>query len=61
MKRDTTTLVSWEQVAAALDEEPNDSHGRDWFDAYMLFCIVFVTVLSAVGAWTVARWLWGMA
>lgn len=61
MKRDTATLHSWEQVAAALDEQPDDSHGCDWFDAYMLFCIVAVTALSAVGAWTVARWIWGMA
>lgn len=71
MNRDTATLVSWDEVALALEEEPlltlADHRRFVGRRSDLLLGVVImlggglVAGLCAVGAFTVARWMWGMA
>lgn len=71
MNRDVATLVTWDEVAQALDAaDPGRAHQRPedrdgWpsatFGAFMLFSGVLFMVCCFVGAATIAAWIWSLA
>lgn len=66
--RDTATLISWDEVALALDEEPllltydNDRFTRRprdlWVGVTVMLAVGVIAGCFFVGAFTVARWIW---
>lgn len=71
MNRDTATLVSWDEVASALDDEPLlmladhrrfiGRPGDLLLGVVIMLGVGTVAGLCLVGAFTVARWMWGAA
>lgn len=70
MNRDAATLISWDEVSDALaDVEPvyadpfaiEGGWRQLWAGMFLMLAIGTVAGLCAIGAWTVARWIWGMA
>lgn len=72
MNRDTSTLVSWDDVAEALDDVepvllPADAFRVEggwrefWLGVVIMLGGGLMAGLCLVGAWTVARWMWGAA